>query len=318
MFKVSKLLAPAIILTLVSACDNAKQAEQQTAQATPAAHATMPANHPSINQAPQQAGLGNLQGGIIKEILSGGGYTYVLVEHEGVQLWAAGPQSTLAVGTLVGWYESTVMRNFNSKSLNRNFAEIHFISAFIDPAKATQTMQTRQPQANAPQQSAATMGGVITEVLNSGGYTYVNVNNQGQDMWAAGPMMKLEKGETVTWSGGSKMTNFKSSSLGKTFAEVYFVGGFNKGGTVSANVQTSAQPQLNQGVVKQIISSAGYTYIEVQSTEKTLWLAAPETTVKAEDKISWANGSVMHNFQSRSLDRVFTEIVFVDSINVAS
>ncbi|WP_206485988.1 hypothetical protein [Thalassotalea sp. G2M2-11] len=308
MFRTSKILLPALLLVSLSACEQVKEsnAEQNSHNST----ASLPANHPAINQATQANALGNLAGGVIKEVLSGGGYSYVRVETNGVEMWAAGPQTQVENGQLVGWYNSTLMRNFNSKSLNRTFKEIHFVSQFVDPTKAETVASSPRTGINHQTQAPSGMGGIVENVLTGGGYTYVLVNINGQDVWAAGPVVDVKKGEQVSWSGGSKMFNFTSSTLDKTFDEIYFVAGFNKG-------VNSQQPQMpTTGLVTQVITSAGYTYIEVNSNSKTLWLAAPEHPVKEQDKISWTDGSAMHNFQSRSLDRVFKEIIFVDGITV--
>ncbi len=306
MSKTFKLLAPALLVTALSACDTAKQPATEQATA-PTAASGLPANHPPMPAPSAEQSLGALQGGVIKEVLSGGGYTYVRVERAGQQFWAAGPESQLEVGKLVGWGNGTMMRNFTSKSLDKTFTEIAFVSQFVDPAAQ---MAAGQQQRRAPQRQggAGNMGGTINEVLVGGGYTYVKVNINGQDVWAAGPMMKLEVGEAVSWQGGSKMTNFTSSSLDRTFAEVYFVGGFIKGNAPAVAPSTS-------GTVAQVITSAGYSYIEVEANGNTVWLAAPETSIQSGESINWQGGAVMKNFKSSSLDRTFAEIIFVDAVS---
>ena len=37
----------------------------------------------------------------------------------------------------------------------------------------------------------------------------------------------MKEGSRVSWQGGSKMTDFKSNSLDKTFAEILFVQGIS-------------------------------------------------------------------------------------------
>lgn len=314
MLKASKLLLPTIIITLLSACDKANEASTQ--QAVQDQAVTLPANHPQINQMTQQNIMGNLLGGTIKEVFNGGGYTYVLVEHEGNEIWAAAPESRVQVGQLIGWSpgQSTLMRNFNSKQLSRSFPEIHFTSRFLDPTKMP--VASRAQHTNPT--TSSSQGGVVNEVLVGGGYTYVRVTINGEEVWAAGPMIKISEGESINWSDGSKMTNFKSSTLKKTFNEVYFVAALNKGtpSKQPTSVQTPATTASSSGLVTDVISSAGYSYIEVTANNKTLWLAAPQNSVTKQDKISWSDGSIMHNFQSRSLDKVFEEIIFVDSITI--
>jgi len=318
MLNASKLLLPTIIVTLLSACD--KASDVTTQQAEQAQVVTMPANHPQINQMPQQNALRNLIGGTVKEVFNGGGYTYVQVEHEGNKIWAAAPESQVQLGQLIGWSasQSTLMRNFNSKQLSKTFDEIHFTSRFLDPTKMPAASHSQSAQVNQQNNSGSTQGGVVKEVLVGGGYTYVRVTIAGQDVWAAGPMIKVNVGDAVNWSDSSKMTNFTSSTLKKTFNEVYFISAFNNGAPTkhSASTQAPAASISSNGLVTEVISSAGYSYIEVTTDSKKLWLAAPENKVSKQDRVSWSDGSTMHNFQSRSLDRVFEEIIFVDHVTV--
>lgn len=316
MSRSTKLILPALLISLLAACDSAKQAETTAESAAPQQNA-MPANHPPINQAaPANHAIdwSNLQGGKAEEVMTSGGYTYVKTTRDGKEVWAAGPESKIEVGNMVAWQGNTVMRNFTSKSLGKTFPEITFVSSFINPSQMSSAdhaqMMASRP---APAASGGSMGGTVKEVLNGGGYTYVKVEMNGKDVWAAGPMSAFSVGDPVSWDGGSIMNNFTSSSLGKTFEAVYFVGAFSKSAPNAAPVAT-----LNTGTVKQVIASAGYSYVEVQTADKQLWLAAPQSAVKANDKITWANGSVMKNFKSSSLDRTFNEIVFVDSVQTAT
>ncbi|WP_371374300.1 hypothetical protein [Thalassotalea aquiviva] len=298
------LLAPALLIGALTACEKAP--EQQTEQNTQqAAVSTLPENHPPMPTQSTEQQLGALQGGVIKDIKTGGGYTYVLVARAGQEFWAAGPETSLEVGNLVGWHNGTVMRNFTSKTLNQTFPEISFVSQFVNPS--TQMTTSTQRRTSAPSASNST-GGVISEVLAGGGYTYVKVNIQGNDVWAAGPMVSAKVGDAISWQGGSKMSNFTSSSLNRTFDEIYFVGGFIKGTPNQATASTSGQ-------VAQVIASAGYSYIEVAMSTGNVWLAAPQTSVQSGDTISWQDGAVMKNFKSSSLDKTFEQIIFVDKIS---
>ena len=73
--------------------------------------------------------------GKAKEVLTGGGFTYVLIAAEKGDTWVAVPQTKVAVGEACTVAEGQVMQNFPSKSLNRTFAEIVF-SPGIEGKKA--------------------------------------------------------------------------------------------------------------------------------------------------------------------------------------
>jgi hypothetical protein len=63
--------------------------------------------------------------------MNAGGYTYVRLETDAGELWAAGPQTALSVGDRVGLGASATMTDFRSESLDRTFPTIEFVSAFV-------------------------------------------------------------------------------------------------------------------------------------------------------------------------------------------
>jgi hypothetical protein len=64
--------------------------------------------------------------------------------------------------------------------------------------------------------------GKVIETMDSGGYTYAQIENNGKKTWVAVPRTKIEKGSTVTFLPGAPMMNFTSKSLGKTFDTIIF------------------------------------------------------------------------------------------------
>jgi starvation-inducible outer membrane lipoprotein len=154
--------------------------------------------------------------------------------------------------------------------------------------------------------------GVVTETMNAGGYTYVKLNVGGTDVWAAGPTTQLAVGDTISVSTAMPMENFTSKTLKKTFAKIYFTEGFLKPGQVTAQGMTGP----GHGVVKQTIDASQYTYLEVASGDSTVWLAAPTTKVQKGQSVSWSNGTPMHDFTSKTLNRTFESILFVGKVIV--
>lgn len=74
----------------------------------------------------QQAKPAGLIQGKAKEVLAGGGFTYILIETEKGDTWVAVPETQVAVGEACTVAEGQIMRDFPSKSLNRTFAELVF------------------------------------------------------------------------------------------------------------------------------------------------------------------------------------------------
>lgn len=74
-----------------------------------------------------------------------------------------------------------------------------------------------------PQTAQASSRAKVISTMNSGGYTYVEYDDNGQKKWLAGTEIKLNKGDTVEYSGGMPMTNFESKTLKRTFPTILFV-----------------------------------------------------------------------------------------------
>jgi hypothetical protein len=81
------------------------------------------------------------------------------------------------------------------------------------------------PAANGPHGSGAITGttGKVVETMNSGGYTYLQVDDGSKKIWAAAPQFAVAVGDTVIVPEGMPMRDFQSKTLGKTFDVVYFV-----------------------------------------------------------------------------------------------
>ena len=67
--------------------------------------------------------------------------------------------------------------------------------------------------------STPSASGVVLETMDAPGYTYVKIDTGNGEVWAAGPQITVEVGDTVSVSG-NVMNNFLSPSLGRTFDEL--------------------------------------------------------------------------------------------------
>ena len=87
--------------------------------------------------------------------------------------------------------------------------------------------------------------------------------------------------------------------------------------TVAQPIDT--QPAVNQytGTVVETMDAARYTYIQFDTGSKKIWAAAPAFQVKVGDKVTVPQGALMKNYQSKTLNRTFDEIYFVDTITIA-
>ena len=78
---------------------------------------------------------------------------------------------------------------------------------------------------------------------------------------------------------------------------------------------SSHSPIAHTATVLETMSSAGYTYIRVEENSINYWIALPETKVTVGEQISFYEQMLMEDFTSRSLNRTFDRILFVEAIN---
>ena len=64
--------------------------------------------------------------------------------------------------------------------------------------------------------------------MNSGGYTYLNLENRGNKLQVAIPETQVNVGDKVAVANGMVMKNFESKSLGRTFDTIVFSEGIVK------------------------------------------------------------------------------------------
>lgn len=186
--------------------------------------------------------------------------------------------------------------------------------------------------------ASAPNSGKILQLQAAGGYTYAEVElNDGQKVWMAGAPLQLKPGDVVQWGDYAVMRDFRSNTLGRTFAEILFVNAWGAPGGVATQVmphgtqpstsQNQAAPlnasnspaaiaDGNRGKVKSVTTAGGYSYIEVVQNNSTIWLAAPISSIDAGANVAWQGGALMQNFAAKSLGRTFEQIIFVGGVTV--
>ena len=76
-------------------------------------------------------------------------------------------------------------------------------------------------------QDNAALSGKVLETMNSGGYTYLQIENNGKKTWIAAPEAKIKVGQKVSCEPGMEMQNFTSKTLKRTFASIIFSSGIH-------------------------------------------------------------------------------------------
>ena len=79
--------------------------------------------------APSQSAAMSPSDGKVISVLNASIYTYMELEASNKRFWIAAPTTKVKAGDRVRFVDSMVMENFNSKSLNRTFDRIIFVSS---------------------------------------------------------------------------------------------------------------------------------------------------------------------------------------------
>jgi len=237
-----------LVVTLQSGC-------APTATVTPKA---------TTQSTAQPAAVSDVRGfsGTVVETMNAGSYTYLNVEKDGQKFWAAVPATKVTVGQEVEVRTGIIMGKFTSTILKRTFDDIVFSPGLVEgtqaslpatppgsnaavslppghrPIDAKQQRDQGQPAPHAkalpkghmgmmgqPGTGTAELSGTVVETMDSGGYTYISLENGGKKVWAAVPTMKVAVGQKLNLQPGQEMRNFKSNSLNRTFDSVIFSGG---------------------------------------------------------------------------------------------
>ncbi|MBN2645076.1 MAG: DNA-binding protein [Desulfuromonadaceae bacterium] len=85
----------------------------------------------------------------------------------------------------------------------------------------------------------------------------------------------------------------------------------------AAAAQPPADAGQLSGTVVETMNTAGYTYVSIQTGDKTVWVAAPEFSVKVGDPVIVADAMPMPNYHSKTLNRDFDLVYFASGVAVA-
>ncbi|WP_210398081.1 GW dipeptide domain-containing protein [Motiliproteus sediminis] len=303
--KSSKLFIATLMaghLALLAGCSDDDAAQKTTANA-PATTTT--ANDP---HAGMKIRLAANQGRVLQS-QTASGYTYAEVEQNGSTFWIAGADTEMNPGDIVAWGAKKLMRDFYSKAIDQTFDDIYFVSS-LEVNHASTRLQARGPAVAGLAAQQGDNGGRVVSSENAGGYTYLEVDRNGTNVWLAVTQTgDIAAGEYVSWSNAAAMHNFTSKALNRTFDTIYFAGAVRK---VSPE---ALQANLSQGTVLSTEASGGYSYMEVDTGNGKVWVAAPAADVSVGDTISWSGAATMRNFNSPSLGRTFDEILFAGGVN---
>jgi hypothetical protein len=87
------------------------------------------APHGTFPQPPAPGSAAMDDAGVVKSVMTGGGYSYIEVDRNGSTVWVAASETPMKPGDKVQWSGGTEMSNFTAKSIGRTFDKIIFASA---------------------------------------------------------------------------------------------------------------------------------------------------------------------------------------------
>ncbi|MDO8466075.1 MAG: hypothetical protein Q7S46_12635 [Gallionella sp.] len=73
-------------------------------------------------------------------------------------------------------------------------------------------------------------------------------------------------------------------------------------------------PLTRKGKVLEVLDSSAYTYLKVTGDKAPVWLAAYKINIAKGAIVNYSDGVAMSNFHSKSLNRTFDTLIFVDRV----
>jgi len=83
----------------------------------------------------------------------------------------------------------------------------------------------------------------------------------------------------------------------------------------STSPQTAVAADARTGTAREVLQSAGYTYVRMDFEGEELWVAGPTSPLKVGDEVTVSGLMGMTDFYARSLDRTFDAIVFANTFS---
>lgn len=154
----------------------------------------------------------------------------------------------------------------------------------------------------------------------------------------------LPSGELSSWQETTSMTVKRAMFSARVHKDhLYVLGGTNRNGYLRSvevasinsegdlgfwgNAQDQDAYQLrfqaqknngpvlpNEGVIKQVLHTEVYSYLQVLNQDEMVWLAGPKTALPVNTRIRYSEGVPMTNFYSKELQRPFPAVTFVSRI----
>lgn len=113
------------------------------------------------------------------------------------------------------------------KTFYRGLAICLFIGLAAQTGDANASSEVKEAKTSTPAaaQAPGNLNGTVLETMESGGYTYLQLDTGAGKPWVAIPKAKVAVGDKISCQPGMVMKNFSSKTLGRTFDSIVFSGG---------------------------------------------------------------------------------------------
>ncbi len=178
-----------------------------------------------------------------------------------------------------------------------SLATVSGCSAESDTATTEPTTTQNVSESIAQPAAGDTFTGRVAETMDAGTYTYVRVENDDGEIWAAAGRFEVAVGDRVVVPLGMPMEDFHSDSLDRDFPVVYFAQAIPREGEMATAGMPAGHPPVTG-------AAASHGNTELPSVEPApggvtvgqIWSeksALAGTTVTVRGKVVKFNGSIM-------------------------
>ncbi len=117
--------------------------------------------------------------------------------------------------------------------------------------------------------------GMVLETIDVDSYTYIRLDQQGQEVWLASSPIAVSKGDLIRFADEVTMVNFHSKTLDRTFPAILFVGGVEsvEAGSATLTEGLTAAPDvtnLHNNMAAKSIEETGAVTVERLQGGKTI------------------------------------------------
>lgn len=165
------------------------------------------------------------------------------------------------------------------------------ISLFYFSCGNTEQPENQQENQTSENPKQKIIKAEVKEHMDASSYTYMLVNENGNEYWIAAPQTKVETGQIVYFTQGMEMKNFRSETLDKTFDSIFFVqsvSAFQPEEQIPAphhNVLSNSKEDINIDPAE-----GGYTIEQLYNKRKSL----AGQTVKVRGKVTKFNPGILN------------------------